>query len=322
MADLPDEITEEILVRLPASSLLRFKLACKHWQSSISDPNFVGKHLSHVLSLDLDDQSNNNHHKLIIFNSTTASALHSIDYESFNDAATTKQLHIVSASWVLAMAYGSVRMLGFGYDSFIDNYKVIRVTSKTPIEHKVEIYQLKTNSWRRIEGIPYGLLVFPSHTGGTLVNGSLHWASDSVIIGFNLIDEKFKLAAVPQYNDVKPIWGISLVEVRGCLGLYYTHIESRDLEVWILKEDKNENGSWSKLMKIPNEYGMWSKPLCFTRNNEVVLSISEIGCSRDKKLVVYNPEDMTFRNLPACGTSVWSEETIYVETLVSPHSAG
>ncbi|KAM7488226.1 hypothetical protein LguiB_025710 [Lonicera macranthoides] len=164
MADLPDEITEEILVRLPASSLLRFKLACKHWQSSISDPNFVGKHLSHVLSLDLDDQSNNNHHKLIIFNSTTASALHSIDYESFNDAATTKQLHIVSASWVLAMAC-----------------YVIRVTGKTPIEHKVEIYQLKTNSWRRIEGIPYGLLVFPSHTGGTLVNGSLHWASDSVI---------------------------------------------------------------------------------------------------------------------------------------------
>ncbi|XP_057435571.1 uncharacterized protein LOC130728210 isoform X1 [Lotus japonicus] len=38
---LPDELIEAILVRLPVSSLLRFKSVCKSWLSVISDPQFA-----------------------------------------------------------------------------------------------------------------------------------------------------------------------------------------------------------------------------------------------------------------------------------------
>ncbi|KAK9137037.1 hypothetical protein Sjap_007631 [Stephania japonica] len=45
-SQVPDEIlTAEILPRLPAKSLLRFKSVCKAWRSWISDPNFVDTHL-------------------------------------------------------------------------------------------------------------------------------------------------------------------------------------------------------------------------------------------------------------------------------------
>lgn len=49
---LPDEVVEEILLRLPPKSLMRFKCVCKSWNTLISDPSFADKHL-HI---------SNNHH--------------------------------------------------------------------------------------------------------------------------------------------------------------------------------------------------------------------------------------------------------------------
>ena len=65
---------------------------------------------------------------------------------------------------------------------------------------------------------------------------------------------------------------------------------------------------------------MHSRPTFFMNNYEVLLIITtDEFFGEDKELVVYNPKNMTFRNLPTCGTSVWSKEMIYVETLVSPN---
>lgn len=56
------------------------------------------------------------------------------------------------------------------------------------------------------------------------------------------------------------------------------------------------------------------------KNDEVLLSVtSDKSCRKDNNLVVYNLKSMIFRNLPTCGTYVWSEEKIYVETLVLPN---
>ncbi|XP_030462494.1 F-box/kelch-repeat protein At3g06240-like [Syzygium oleosum] len=44
---LPDDVAVEILKRLPAKSLLRFRSVCRSWRSAIDDPRFVALHLSH-----------------------------------------------------------------------------------------------------------------------------------------------------------------------------------------------------------------------------------------------------------------------------------
>lgn len=41
---VPDEILEEILLRLPVRSLLRFRTVCKSWCATIADPRFVRCH--------------------------------------------------------------------------------------------------------------------------------------------------------------------------------------------------------------------------------------------------------------------------------------
>ena len=43
--DLPEEIVLEILARLPAKSLLRFRCVRKTWYSNITNPNFISTHL-------------------------------------------------------------------------------------------------------------------------------------------------------------------------------------------------------------------------------------------------------------------------------------
>ncbi|EXC20033.1 F-box/kelch-repeat protein [Morus notabilis] len=42
---IPEELVEEILVRLPPKSLMRFKCVCKSWYALITDPSFANKHL-------------------------------------------------------------------------------------------------------------------------------------------------------------------------------------------------------------------------------------------------------------------------------------
>lgn len=43
-AHIPHEITLQVLARLPAKSLMRFKCVCKLWESTICDPQFVQSH--------------------------------------------------------------------------------------------------------------------------------------------------------------------------------------------------------------------------------------------------------------------------------------
>ncbi|KAM7485146.1 hypothetical protein LguiA_001155 [Lonicera macranthoides] len=391
MSNLPDEIIEQILVRLPAKSLLRFNLVCKQWLSLISNPNFVRKHLDYVLSLDINDESNssNHHHRKLIVNSSPN--LYSIDYyyeETLNSFTSTKLdfpfqhphgLHIfASCNGLLLIGSddtfvlwnpllrdynnlpecssfsipGYLRLLGFGYQSSLDDYKIVIVTTSSAhfepmrnVRQKVEIYSLKTNSWKTIQGgVPYGnVSIFNDIEWGTPVNGSIYWVVtdadydedddddsdvvdnwidvvDNWILAFDLIDEKFRLVGTPVDDDVQPKWVCNLVEVRGCLGLYQTTYNLRDVMLWILKEDENKNGYWNKLMRIPKDFGIYSFPVFFMKNDEVLLIVSsDKSFMKDKKLVLYNPKHMRFRNLPTCGTSVWSDDWMYVETLVSPN---
>ena len=44
---LPEELLEEILVRLPVKSLLRFRCVQKSWSTLVQNPTFIAKHLRH-----------------------------------------------------------------------------------------------------------------------------------------------------------------------------------------------------------------------------------------------------------------------------------
>ncbi|XP_050226207.1 putative F-box only protein 15 [Mercurialis annua] len=53
--ELPPEIVQNILLRLPAPSLINCKFVCKEWFFTITDPKFVRNHLDRVSTVDYDD---------------------------------------------------------------------------------------------------------------------------------------------------------------------------------------------------------------------------------------------------------------------------
>lgn len=120
-----------------------------------------------------------------------------------------------------------------------------------------------------IQGSPYGNVSTQHGLEGTLVSGSIYWVAsdadyedekelDKLILAFDLIHVKFRLVGAPCDDDIEPTWGPTLVEVRGCLGFYQTRYKFRDVEMWILKEDENNNECWTKLVRIPEDFGMYS----------------------------------------------------------------
>ncbi|XP_026433801.1 F-box protein At3g17710-like [Papaver somniferum] len=68
---------------------------------------------------------------------------------------------------------------GFGYDSKIDDYKVVRlaVPSNTDdtMASQVDVYILGSDSWRKIEDTPYKIT---DSSAGVFVNGALHWLAN------------------------------------------------------------------------------------------------------------------------------------------------
>lgn len=47
--NLPQELVDDILTRLPYKSLVRFKCVCKYWYALFHDPLFLSRHLSHFI---------------------------------------------------------------------------------------------------------------------------------------------------------------------------------------------------------------------------------------------------------------------------------
>ncbi|OIT30271.1 hypothetical protein A4A49_54815 [Nicotiana attenuata] len=94
---------------------------------------------------------------------------------------------------------------GFGYVECKSDYKVVEIVKSNHNNcYGVNVYSLRTNSWKRIQerGPRIGFL----DQVGKFVNGKLHWfskdrvsggISSSFISSFDLVDETFGNLALP-----------------------------------------------------------------------------------------------------------------------------
>ncbi|KAK9287861.1 hypothetical protein L1049_016303 [Liquidambar formosana] len=224
---------------------------------------------------------------------------------------------------------------GLGYDSSIDDYKVLRLIppfSRRFVKTKAEIFTLKTNSWRKIRNIHPSACLF--NGAGTFSNGSLHWLVNhvtdedqlkSTIISFDLATEKFQeVVPLPDHDDSS---SKDFRVLGGCLSVLYQCANS--FEVWVMKE-YGVKTSWTKLVTIPCEkappspgildddrffllYDDSLQPLCFSKNDKVLMTVSRF----DLVMVMYDLKKDTFRRLP---TYAHNDPVIYVESLISPNS--
>ncbi|XP_052181421.1 F-box protein CPR1-like [Diospyros lotus] len=216
-AHLPQELLVEILKRLPAKSLLRFRSVSKSWRSTISSPEFITLHRNHNI---------NNTRVLVSYYPSELRALLHYDNDAFEldtkiefpferlsryyrivgscNGLICVGCNLVSCASDLFLWNPSIRRiltlptpgitfkshgaymlaLGFGFDSKRRDYKVVRIVylqgrnGFNKVPPEVELYELSTGTWRGIS------IVAPpyemcDYSLQANMNGAVHWIAYS-----------------------------------------------------------------------------------------------------------------------------------------------
>ncbi|XP_010539591.1 PREDICTED: F-box protein CPR30 [Tarenaya hassleriana] len=192
MATVPMDIVRDIFLRLPAKTLVRFRVLAKPYCALIDSPDFIASHLDrtlrtkdhlmillrgalHLYSVDLDSLDNvtDVEHPMKpggpteVFgscNGLVGLSNSPTDLALFNPS--TRQIHRLPASSVDLPEGSATRgyvFYGFGYDSVNEDYKVVRMVQfkrdsddelGCSFPYEVKVYSLKSNSWTRIGTVP------------------------------------------------------------------------------------------------------------------------------------------------------------------------
>ncbi|CAK7329221.1 unnamed protein product [Dovyalis caffra] len=301
--ELPSEIISDILSRLPVKCLVRFKCVSKTWRSLISHPEFAKMHLKRT-----KEDNNVNHHKIFLSTNPFPCIFDPEEYCDGDCNLLTTQLHFPIAHpeynyiFILGSCNGLVCGLfesdplihiwnpstreskevalpnyldacecfyGFGYDSQLDDYKIIVGSMCTSpnrhgskIETKVEVFTLKSNSWRTVQDLCFSVLLGGP---GALANGVLHWlvTQDSgrptAMVSFDLVEEKFQeMVPLRGLTGDAIYWHYELGVLGEWLCLYSDYGLSSDCEAWIMKEYSSE-ASWTSFLRFKGESnpGAW-----------------------------------------------------------------
>ncbi|GAU28813.1 hypothetical protein TSUD_21500 [Trifolium subterraneum] len=368
-----DIIPETILCRLPIKSLLRFRCICKPWDSLISkDLKFAKKHLrvspkrQHVVTttwsianlltvMSCPFDSLNLHS---IFDSKYTHLEHSPIISTIDDGlvASCDGILCFAIDHRLAILYnpcikkvkklpsidlpqkkGST-LFAFGYDPFIDNYKVVALfwykydfnfgTYKT--QANVYSYTLGTNSWKRIKDFPF--LPWFSGLGmskhGIFVSGTVNWlayhqsnghainVSSQCIVSLHLGKESYQEIPLPDFGNSKML---TLEVMRDCLCLSSLKSPKSYFDVWLMKEYGNKE-SWTKLFRLPYydgfSYGFLTNIIYISEDdNHVLLVFTEKGKFR---WVVYDFKNNTTKSSETQDDLDMLKAKVYVESLIWP----
>ncbi|PKI37064.1 hypothetical protein CRG98_042543 [Punica granatum] len=251
MANLPEEITMDILLRLPVKSLVRFRCVCKHWNRLFNSPAFVKAHRTWKLESRL----------LLKYCSEDVTRLgircqRNTEEFSFDISPPS----VIGKKFELPPSPVPEYLVGFGFNplsAHLDDFKVICINLRLEYKDRerkrhsqVEVYSLRTNSWKQL-GDRY-----PSYLNGHLGNQVIFneficWYpyvqvnKQSVLTVFDVAKEEFHEMRLP---NSMPSDGKQIGLVDGCVSLW-AHNPSEGYEVWTMKVFGNLE-SWTKLYTI------------------------------------------------------------------------
>ncbi|KAE9444762.1 hypothetical protein C3L33_23340, partial [Rhododendron williamsianum] len=217
---LPFDVELEILLRLPAETLLRLKCVSKQWRTTVESVCFRVVQ-SRILMCFTDSQ------KCYMYSA------------SLQGGAAIHHLTLPGCD---------CRMHGFpcgcSVSESVNGLQIIAseiFTLRTDPSSR-EIFALDTNSWTSVTGFPFFIL-FESKS--VCLHGALHWKGSRnegksfSLVAFDLGSEEFRLITPPE-----EIARLScLTKVRGCLALL-DYENSDGIDMWVLED--YENNLWMK----------------------------------------------------------------------------
>ncbi|KAM7485685.1 hypothetical protein LguiA_001694 [Lonicera macranthoides] len=315
-SELPDEIIDEILSRLPVQSLLRFKCVCKRWLSTISDPNFhqkteiesilvveslktlaaslisidANKFVTKSFSVPCNERENYYYENIIVSNSCNGLVIIGIRESFFLFNPSTR--HFAKVLVLNCSCQSNVVMAGLCYDTYTNGYKaVIRFMHRFEHGRVVVVASLKTKRCVRIN-FPFDVT---STKAGPVVNGMMHWTvNDSVnnrqskkIIYFDPSRNLFEEFPSPpsQFGGKKAIFHLGVSGGYLCM----VRLCRFNIEVLIMKK-YGIRESWTSLTTMPLPSHPFL-PFIFTNNGDIMI----VQKKNKSQLLADNPEKKTTR---------------------------
>ena len=144
--------------------------------------------------------------------------------------------------------------LGFAYCSKNNDYKVVRTSRSTFLSpSEIEMYTLSSDSWRRIEISVTADVWFNKDLLSPipLVNGALHWITETNIVAFDDKSQKFRKLALPDVSIYgQQLQRTCIASLRGKLA--FIGQSSFQYSIWVMT-DYGVVESWNKLFVVPFE---------------------------------------------------------------------
>ncbi|XP_050284266.1 F-box/kelch-repeat protein At3g23880-like [Quercus robur] len=213
---------------------------------------------------------------------------------------------------------------GFGYDYSTDDYKILRPYDIDIHVSTIEIFSLKTFTWKTIlVDMDNNFFIRSSIqnikktiycNGAIYLSYKYFWKPP--IIYFDLADEIFHELSWPEsvsYYDTSKTWELGTFGEHLCLSVCTG--ESRNalcIQLWVMKE------SWTRLATIPYR-GTCPRPICVSKNGEkILLREKQVGKNSEYifKLIVINLKKKAYRKTRYDSKTIM-EATTYVESLYS-----
>lgn len=289
MADVPLDLITDIICRLPAKAILRFRRVSKIWKCLIDCSNFVNLHMkksidsrtrrhliirknSDLFSVDLDlfDPAVELIHPLMCYGSQiniwgSCNGILCIcnvaeDIALWNPS--TRKYRILPSLPPERRCDGVLRFslesYGFGFDSVHDDFKLLKISQYIGLEDPVDfdshvkVFSMKKFCWMPIESMTY-ILRYTSKMG-VFVNSALHW-----VVSKNLGTESAELVVAFDLGTDKfeeiPLPELTdsqceiHVDVLGGCLCSLANYDRVRFEVWVMKE-YGVKESWMKLLIV------------------------------------------------------------------------
>ncbi|KAL6186751.1 hypothetical protein ACLB2K_042870 [Fragaria x ananassa] len=314
LPNLPNDILWfQILTRLPAKSLMRFKCVCKFWSSSLfRDPRFVRAHRNMH-----KNQNRKKTHLLLSDWSTTTlfmfsmqlkhelGFLNSPTLQADIDVLLSQNTQMTSSNSPWRDTSRSFGVNGLIYLCNEDAAVPVRIFNPCtrefttlPVSQFVpglqvlntyhigfEIFTLgsTSKSWRDVPKIGFGEEWHPIDGKTVCVHGAIHWAvmvmkmkRQTTIVAFDV--GEYVIPLPQDWSDSERFY--NMIQVNGCLAIYenefYNRRRTTSIGIWILKDYQNQ--VWiEESIVLPEERCKlgWPVPLCTIHTGELLLYCSK-----------------------------------------------
>ncbi|WZY84250.1 hypothetical protein YC2023_030634 [Brassica napus] len=288
MSDIPQDLIEEILSRVPAASLKRLRSTCKRWNHLFKDQRFTEKHFRNA-----PKQSRiliSNDYRICSVNVNLNVAPPPIEFKDFHPCS-HQQIHVVEVfhcdglllctiwkdnkyrlmvwnpcsgetRWIQTTTYSksfSTRSLALGYQNnkSFRSYKILSCwsTSYSLIQGDAgfKIYDLSSDYWRVLDD-DLALRGSTIPNRGVSCKGNAYWLvteKTGGLLGFDFTRNSFIRFCLPPIPN--PCDMILSVVREEKLSLLYWSRRVSYMEVWMTNEiDGTQAALWSKSFTVKN----------------------------------------------------------------------